>query len=159
MMLRSQSCSLILCGFGACVIMSSAGCGKGGATPTAEVTGTIKIAGKAPKLTKLEIAFLGSDNQVMTAVVTPEGAYTAPAVPVGEVKVGFIYVSAQVAAKAAGGKSRLPRPGDKGPPTAEPKRPANPIPQPLRDVGTSRLTCKVEEGKKNIFNYDFPAAP
>ena len=80
---------------------------------------------------------------------------TAPAVPVGAVKVGFVYVPAQSASKAtANPKSRLPRPGDKTSLDENPTPATNPIPMHLRDAGKSTVTFTVEEGKTNTFDYD-----
>src|SRR5439155_19857312 len=88
---RVHRCGLLLVA-GACVLATGAsGCGKGSAT--ADVSGTIKIAGKPPKLERFQIAFMGGrENQIVTFPVALDGTYTATGVPVGEGKGGFVYI-------------------------------------------------------------------
>ena len=151
---RVHRCGLLLVA-GACVLATGAsGCGKGSAT--ADVSGTIKIAGKPPKLERFQIAFMGGrENQIVTFPVALDGTYTATGVPVGEVKVGFVYIPPE-AAKA--GKTRLPVPKGKEPPTGPTKEVINPIPAGLREPSTSKVTFTVESGTKNTFNYDISSA-
>jgi hypothetical protein len=124
-------------------------CGAGCAKPTAEVTGTITIAGKAPNLPNLVIAFLADDGEEVTAPINLDGTYAAMNVPVGELRVGFM-----------GGlpkgtpKGRRPTAGADGqiaPPIDLAK---HPIPEPLRAATTSDLKFTAEPGKANAFNYD-----
>jgi len=125
---RVHRCGLLLVA-GACVLATgAAGCGKGSAT--AEVSGTIKIAGKPPKLERFQIAFMGGrENQIVTFPVALDGTYTATGVPVGEVNLGFAYIPPE-AAKA--GKTRLPIPTSTVPPSGPTKQAINPTDAGLR---------------------------
>jgi len=132
--------------------VGASGCNKGPAT--GEVSGTITRAGKAPKMDRLQISFQGGpDNQIVTASIAPDGKYNATGVPVGEVKIGFVWVPAEAVKPA---KTRLPIPSGKSAPEIEPSKVIYPIPVHLRDPGTSKLTLIVEAGKPNSFNYDMP---
>ena len=130
-----------------CVTIGVTGC-----TPApVEVTGTIKIKGQAPKTKGLQIFFLAADGRTASGDINPDGTYTAKEVPVGEIKVSFVYASADArAAKEKGG--RLPPKAGKD---AEGGSQAdNPIPEAYREASTSKVTCTVVAGKPNTFDYD-----
>ncbi len=136
-----------------CTLIGVAGCGSS-PPPTADLTGTIKIKGKAPNLEGLEISFLTVDGRLNSASVAGDGTYKT-ALPAGEVKIGFVYTPYVEPGSARRGKGAPPMPG-KGS-TAKPKdRPVvpNPFPDYLRDPSTSNLKCNVEAGKNNVFDYD-----
>jgi hypothetical protein len=136
----------------ACACAALSGCGG---PSTAEVSGTIKVRGQAPKLEGLQIALLGGDGSSVSAAISADGTYKAVGVPVGDVKVGFVYIPPGVASPGQP-KGRLPQPGKgeappKGPTKEQPK---NPIPENLRDGSTSNLSFKVVSGGNNVFDYD-----
>ncbi len=138
----------------ACAPAVLGGCDPG----TAEVSGTITLNGQPPKLKGLQITFVSTDGRPASAVVAEDGTFKAAAVPVGDaVGVAFVCmpIPASGPAPAATGRGKTPMPGG-GPPIITPpvQAPYNPIPQMLRDASTSRLTTKVEAGKKNVYNYD-----
>jgi hypothetical protein len=144
---------------GACVLSGSTGCGSPVKT---DVSGTVKLNGRPPKYTGIQVVFQHPDGTLVTAPVAEDGTYKAEGVPSGEVKVCFAYITpeaAQQGAEAKAGGTRLKKPGgEKDAP--KPKAPGtpgpsiSPIPEPLRDVSTSNLTFKVEAGKANTFDYD-----
>lgn len=149
---------------GVCLLVGLSGCG-GGAGATADVSGTIKLRGQPPKFVGLQVVFVHPDGTQVAAPVNEDGTYTAAGVPSGEVKVCFAYISPEAAQQGAefkasgGGRLKKPEgekksdqpvakvPGTKGPAVS-------PIPEPLSDTSTSRLTFKVESGKSNTFDYD-----
>ena len=136
----------------ACAPAALLGCGPS----TAEVSGTLTLNGRPPKLQGLQITFIAADGRMASAVVGPDGEYKADAVPVGPVGVAFAYAPIDdIRRREQSGAKRLrpPEPGAAGPPPAEPPAP-NPIPEKLRDASTSGLTFPVESGKNNVFNYD-----
>jgi hypothetical protein len=135
---------------GAALLCGAAGCGRksGG---TAEVSGTIKIKGKAPNLKgQLEISFLGPDGRLASAPIGENGTFTCPDVPVGDVHVGFIYVPAGIKEKGRTGAIMPTRDGE---PKIPPPLP-NPIPDEMRDASTSKVIITVKAGEKNVFDYD-----
>jgi hypothetical protein len=149
-MFVERLCRSVLTVAGFCMFVSVSGCG----TATADVSGTIKIDGKVPNQTGIEIVFLAPNGRLFTAPVHEDGTYRAIAVPAGVMKVGFNYL-APLANEGTGKRSsRLPsRTGE--PPKMPAKEPVkNPIPEPLREASTSGLTFKVQAGTQNVFNYD-----
>jgi hypothetical protein len=125
------------------------GCGP----PSAEVSGAITLNGQHPNLKGMQIIFTAADGSTASAPVGDDGAYKADMAPVGEVGVGFSYVPPEVV-KQAKSRGKMPQPGaapDIGP---MPQPTPNPIPEGLHDAATSKVTCKVQPGKKNVFNYD-----
>jgi hypothetical protein len=142
-----------LSAFAAMCLVAAVGCSKG--SDTAEVSGTIKRGGKAPKIERLQIAFQGgTENKLVTAPVALDGKYTATGVPTGEVKIGFVYTAPATLTKAQ--KPRLPQPGSKTTDVEPSKEVPNPIPLPLRDPSTSKISFVVEAGKPNVFDHDLP---
>jgi hypothetical protein len=137
-----------------CAAVAVSGCGAS----KADVSGTIKIQGQAPKLQGLQLTLLGGNGAIVSAPINPDGTYKAIDVPVGEVKVAFIYFP-QLASPTPG-KGKLPQAGPQGAPpvkgdvsgTAKPET-KNPIPEPLRDGSTSKISFRVVSGN-NVFDYD-----
>ena len=72
----------------ACSVAVMAGCGPA----KTEVSGTIKINGKAPNVKGLEIVFLGADGNLAAATINADGAYTASNVAIGEAKISFAFL-------------------------------------------------------------------
>jgi hypothetical protein len=132
------------------VLSAAAGCSK---PPPVEVSGTIKLGGKEPNLKGLQIVFLAEDGGLFSATVSENGTYTAPGVPVGELRVGFVFAPADGSQRKP--KHRfIPKEGEthaEGPSTSW-----NPIPESLREATTSGITFVVEAGKNNLFDYDVP---
>jgi hypothetical protein len=126
-------------------VAAMAGCGP---TKT-EVSGTIKINGKVPNVKGLEIVFLGTDGILAAAPINADGTYTASGVAVGEAKISFAFLPNK--ATEVQGKRNLNKPSDKAGPKDAPK---NPVPEPLRDSSTSKITFSVASGGKSVFDYD-----
>jgi hypothetical protein len=138
---------------GACAPAALLGCGAS----AARVTGHITINGQPPKLRGMGIAFMAPDGRSDSSAVAEDGSYSAERVPVGQVSVAFLYITPQAPQDPKGGSGKLPKPGagdapDTGRSTAGLY--FNPIPQPLRDASTSKVTYQVQGGKQNVFNYD-----
>lgn len=154
--LSRTACSLV--GLGLFVVLS--GCGEPART---DVSGTIKLHGQPPKFTGIEVMFIHPNGMQVSAPVHEDGTYKAEGVPSGEVMVCFAYITPEAAQQGAefkaGQGGRLKKPSDK-PETPKLKAPGtpgpatSPIPVPLRDTSTSKLTFKVEAGKPNVFDYD-----
>lgn len=123
--------------------------------PQTEVSGTIKLHGKAPNVKGLEITFWGQDGKPTSAEIEPDGKYKAEKVTVGEARVAFAYLPPELAANK--GKPRMVKPGAGGeaPKPTLPKS-KDPIPESLRDPLTSKITTRIEAGKPNVFDYDIP---
>jgi hypothetical protein len=140
---------------GLCLLAGLSGCGP---ASRADVSGTIKLRGRAPQLPGLQIAFLAEDGSLKPASINEDGTYQVAGLPDGEVKVCFIYVPPEFQSPegAPKGSRKLPVPGVNGLPTSTaPRSPLpNPIPQHLRDHSTSGLALQVEAGKNNVFDYD-----
>jgi hypothetical protein len=132
---------------GACVLAAVTGCGSPSATT--DVSGTIKVKGKAPNLKGMIIEFLAVDGRDARAPINADGTYSAQNVPTGEVAVGLIYTPVDAIKQRP--KPML-MPG-KDPSAGLPPTP-NPIPVALRSASTSKLTFNVEPGKNNVFDYD-----
>jgi hypothetical protein len=126
------------------------------------VSGTIKLKGQPPKFTGLQIVFTGSDGTQALGPINEDGTYKAEGVPVGEAKVHFIYITPEAIEegeriKAGGGRLQKPGKASPAPKSSGPKGPsASPIREDLREALTSKVTCKVEAGKPNTFDYDLP---
>ncbi len=146
---RRTPALLLACGLAAVAL---SGCAGGG---TASVSGTIKLRGQVPNVKGLSIAFFGPEGSVAAALINPDGTYKALGVPVGDVKVGF-FIQPQEGApqpQVVGPASRLPRPGASGPKGGGVAA-QNPIPEKLRDGGTSGISFTVKSGGDNVFDYD-----
>jgi hypothetical protein len=132
-----------------CIVALVSGC----QVATTEVSGAIKIKGQPPKMKGLQVCFLVEDGRMIFAAIDEQdGTYLAKGVPVGEAKVSFAYMPDIKQT----GKPHLSRPNKDAPP---PKGSGlvdskNPIPGPLRDGSTSKLTFHVAAGEANVFNYD-----
>jgi len=144
------------------VLVGLAGCsGSGG---KGEVAGTVKFHGQAPKFHGLQVVFLGEDGTLASAAVNEDGTYKAANVPAGEVKVCFGYVppdAAKMGAEFQTGGRKLAKPGEARGPAPKAKLTGsepttNPVPPPLCEHATSKLTVKVEAGKTAAFDYDIP---
>jgi len=150
------------------VLVSTMGCSRG--PETAEVSGTIKLKGKAPNLDGLQVNFMGKDGRPVAATVAKDGTFKATRVPVGETQVGLSYVSPEaIAAIERLDKSRpqTPEEAAQGPganfdpklhgPEGKEYRPSaykNPIPERLRDPRTSGKNITVEAHKENVLTWD-----
>jgi len=121
---------------------------------TSDVSGTIKLNGQAPKMSGLEVVFLGPGARPMSAPIDPDGTYTIKDVPAGDRSVCFAYAPPELAATK--GKSRLTQPGKDGalPKSNVPDNLKNPVPDHLREFSTSNIIYKVVAGQKNVFDYD-----
>src|SRR6185369_11648653 len=108
------------------------------------VKGTVKLNGKPPDVKGLDIAFLSTKGKLVTAPIQSDGTYTATGVPLGEAKISFVFAPPMEGVDAK--KRRLVKPND---PTRPPP-PTNPIPVPLRDASTSRLSLNVAAGSGNV---------
>jgi hypothetical protein len=135
------------------------GCGERG---KADVTGTIKLRGQAPKFAGLQVVFLHAGGAQVAAPVNKDGSFKAEGVPAGEVKVCFAYIPPAVSQQGAefqANRGRKPLPSDAGvkskaPPVVSAAPTPNPLPQSLRDTSTSKLTLTVASGKPSVFDYD-----
>jgi hypothetical protein len=145
---KSVACSSIV----VAGMMAVAGCGSGG-KPTAEVSGTIKLNGKAPDLEGLTICFLASDGRPLVFDVSKEGTFKGSGVSLGENKLSLNYSppSNQPSLSQKKTKERGGNALDDGPPTPAPK---NPIPEQFRDAQKSPKTFTIEAGKENIVMWD-----
>jgi hypothetical protein len=125
-----------------------------GCTPApVEVSGTIKVKGQPPNSNALEISFLAPDGRTASAAINPDGTYTVPEVPVGELKVSFVYLSREaLAARKKGG--RIMQKGSDSQPLGTSASAENPIPESLREAATSKLTVNIVARQKNTFDYD-----
>jgi hypothetical protein len=122
-----------------------------------EVSGTIKVNGKIPKMKGLYITFMNTGSgRMASAAIGSDGTYKADDVSVGETKVGFALLSAQPTgdAQPGAGNPRLKKPGKDGAAPSPPAQVYNPIPKELRDPSTSSITTNFESGKANVFDYD-----
>jgi len=144
MAVRSVRFALLL----ACFCASAALLGCGGGSSTAEVTGKITINNQAPGVKGIQVSFHGEKGQIITAPLKEDGSFVAEEVPVGEVKVGFVFV--QPGLTPVKGRRSLKKADEETTVKSVP----NPIPEQLRDFTTSNITVKVEAGKSNVFNYD-----
>jgi hypothetical protein len=139
--------------------LALAGCGHG----KAPVSGSVTYKGKA--LPSGTVSFFGSDNQVASGQIGPDGSYSVPAVTVGPVKV-----SVQVATVGKKTITMGPPGGDKKMTSGGPKDMAErsaiatgegagtpaavvKIPQEYANPETSGLTFTVQPGG-NTFNID-----
>jgi hypothetical protein len=110
--------------FAGALLLGAVGCGG---ARTADVTGTVKIKGKAPNIKGLRIGFVQGGGEAITAEVKADGKYRAIGVPAGQVKVFLIqeqeeadvlpFDPAQFQGPAA--PPPLPTPDKGGPPTPE----------------------------------------
>jgi hypothetical protein len=158
MILRRPPRLALLVGLAA--MAGAPGCGSGPAK--GDVAGTIKLRGRAPQIEGLHVSFMDAEGVQVSAPIALDGTYAVSGVPAGEVRVCFVYISPEFAGphqNPARSGPRLAKPGAR---VDSPIRPTskslsvNPIPEPLRDFGTSRLTLKVEPDRPNVFNYDLP---
>jgi hypothetical protein len=140
--------------------VGAAGCGEGA---RADVTGTIKLHGQPPKFTGIEVLFVHPNGTQVSAPVHEDGTYKAEGVPPGQVGVCFVYITPEAAqmgaeAQAGGGGRKLGKPGDAPAPKVKargsPGPKTNPVPEPLREASTSKLTVNVPSGKSTTFDYD-----
>jgi hypothetical protein len=127
--------------------------------PPSEVSGTITMNGKAPKLKGLEISFLAVNGQFFSAPINADGTYKCALVPAGEAQVSFVYMPGMGGAIQE--KPRLVRPEkDKAQPKGSGATDAkNPIPKYLRDASTSHVTVNILGGQPNVFDYDIKPRP
>jgi hypothetical protein len=132
--------------WGVFLLLCLAGCSR----PTGDVSGTIKIAGKAPNLQGLEIAFVADDGAEATAPINLDGSFAAKNVPTGEVRVGFMggYPKGSTKSRRSG------KDPDGQPAVPRIDLSQHPIPECLRAPSTSDVKFTVEAGKVNPFNYD-----
>jgi hypothetical protein len=133
----------------ACVGTSAAimGCGR---QPTGEVSGKITFVGHPPEIQGLQISFLAPNGRIVGAPIKEDGTYKATGVPVGEAKVGFLFVPSGV--EPAGPRTKR-FPG-KGAAEAPKEAAPSPIPESLQDGSTSNLSVKVVAGQNQVFDFD-----
>jgi hypothetical protein len=133
-------------------MMAVAGCGSG-AKPTAEVSGTIKLNGKAPDLDGLTICFLAADGRPVVFDVSKEGTFKGSGVSLGENKLSLNYSppSNQPSLSQKKTKERGGNALEDAPTTPAPK---NPIPEQFRDSQKTLKTFTIEAGKENIVMWD-----
>jgi hypothetical protein len=135
-------------------LVDVSGCGGGG-KPTADVSGSVMLKGKAPDLEGLRICFMGSDGQPVVFDVNKDGSFKGRGVTLGENKLSLTY--APPSNQSAQPQKRLKErgPGAKDdvdpPPVAATK---NPIPEQFRDAQKSPKTFTVEAGKDNVIQWD-----
>jgi hypothetical protein len=146
---RAFSCALLLAS--AATLLSTLGC-ISSSTSGNEVSGRITIKGRAPNLDGLQIEFFDSAGKLVSAPVGQDGTYKANGLAAGDAKVGFTYVPPRDPDKAPQTRNRLISPVTKT--KANNPRPASPIPDALQTASRSQVTCKVESGKPNTFDYD-----
>ena len=145
------------------LVLPLAGCGG---EQTADVSGTVTMNGKPPKIAGLTINFMSPAGKVAVAAIAEDGTYTASGVPVGEVRVGF-----SVAGMAQEGQAKVGKPtGDEDPSKVDPKVQIEreqsrlkmeagaavkaPIRERFLDPLRSGLTTTVEPGKMNNYSPD-----
>jgi hypothetical protein len=133
-------------------MMAAAGCGSG-AKPSAEVSGTIKLNGKAPDLDGLTICFLAADGRPVVFDVSKDGTFKGSGVSLGENKLSLYYSppSNQPSLSQKKTKERGANAMDDAPGTPAPK---NPIPEQFRDSQKTPKTFTIEAGKDNIVMWD-----
>jgi hypothetical protein len=132
-------------------LVEVSGCGGGG-KPTADVSGSITLQGKAPDLEGLRICFMASDGQPVVIDVNKDGSFKGRGVAVGENKLSLNY-------SPPGSQPAQPRLKERGPnakhdvdlPVAAAK---NPIPEQFRDPQKSPKTFTIEAGKDNAIQWD-----
>src|SRR3954468_22719081 len=113
------------------LVLASAGV-SGCSTPLCQVSGKITIAGKTDEFKNLRIVFLGRDGHLIYAPLNEDGSYRAANVPAGEVKTAILYIP-----PVPPGTVHPARPGED---FKQIRKAPNPIPGPLRDPSTSKLT-------------------
>src|SRR4051794_5523235 len=118
-----------------CLLLPSAGCNE----PRAEVSGKITVQGREPNFKGMEIAFLKAGGGTVKAPVAEDGTYRVTGLSTGIVQVGILYTPLDGLKE----QCHLPKPGVD--PMAKGKV-YNPIPEPLRDPSTSKLTYAVMPG-------------
>ncbi len=139
--------------FLACVCAAASVLGCGSSSSPAKVSGKVTLNGRAPRIKGLQISFLGSNGRMYAFPINEDGTYSAEDVPAGETTVAFLYVDPSVVPVNPGqGRGPGVRPDKAGPKNNDQSK--NPIPEPLRDGSTSKITFKVESGQDNVFNYD-----
>jgi hypothetical protein len=131
-------------------MMVVAGCGSGG-KPTADVSGSIKLNGKAPDLDGLSICFLASDGRPVVFDVSKEGTFKGSGVSLGENKLSLNYSppSNQPSRKKTNERGMNAKDDADAAPALK-----NPIPQQFRDSQKSPKTFTIEAGKENIVTWD-----
>jgi hypothetical protein len=108
------------------------------------VSGTVTYQGKP--LPSGTVQFTGNNNLGDSAVIQPDGTYTAGKVPLGAVKV-----TVTTNAGGPGSGTMKPPGGDLPGMPATPQ--AVPIPTKYKDTGTSGLGLEVKPGRQT---YDIP---
>jgi hypothetical protein len=133
-------------------MMAVAGCGSGGKS-TADVSGSIKLNGKAPDLDGLSICFLASDGRPVVFDVSKDGTFKGSGVSLGENKLSLNYSppSNQPSLSQKKTKERGLNAKDDAELTPAPK---NPIPEKFRDSQKTPKTFTIEAGKENIVTWD-----
>jgi hypothetical protein len=106
--------------------------------------------GHPPAIHGLQISFLAPNGRIVGAAIQEDGTYKARGVPVGEAKVGFLFVPPGV--EPGGLKTNRFR--GKGAPEAPKEDVASPIPESLRDGSTSNLSVQVVAGRNQEFDFD-----
>jgi hypothetical protein len=133
-------------------MMVVAGCGSGGKS-TADVSGSIKLNGKAPDLDGLSICFLAADGRPVVFDVSKDGSFKGSGVSLGENKLSLNYSppSDQPSPSQRRTNERGADAKDDAKPAPAPK---NPIPEKFRDSQKTPKTFTIEAGKENIVTWD-----
>jgi len=154
-------------GFGllAVALAAAAGCGK----PKAVVTGKVRLtSGKL--VTAGTVSFWSSDNRVGSSAIAPDGSYTVPDAPVGDVKITVVTPPPRMVmgGRGGGGMPKAPgdlaggMPADKVPEgmSGDAMKPQNVVPvnDIYKDVATTTLTWTVAKSKEPQ-QYDVVVEP
>jgi hypothetical protein len=130
-------------------VLLAAGCGGS----TAPVSGTVTLNG-VPLTGGGTVTFQGKTRGA-SAIVNPDGTYSIPNAPLGEVQVAVLPARA-----AAASTEPPPDPAHLQPPQTLAPTMAMPmfsnVPPKYADPNTSGLTCTVESGEQTI---DLPLTP
>jgi hypothetical protein len=121
--------------------------------PVTEVSGTIKINGKPPKMKGLEVVFMSSEGRQASAPINLDGTYETKDAPSGKVLVSFAFMP-EVKGGGEASKSRMSKPGAAEPVGTSSTQGKNPIPTVLREASTSKISTTFVTGEKNVFDYD-----
>ncbi len=127
-------------------LLLAAGCGRS----TASVSGTVTLNG-APLQGGGTVTFQGQDRGA-SGVINPDGTFTIPNAPVGEVQVAVVAdrgTAAGVTEAPPPDPAQMQAPRTLAPTLLRPPAFGN-VPMKYSDPSTSGLTCKVEKGEQTI---------
>jgi hypothetical protein len=127
---------------------------------TAEVSGRVRVNGKAPEIPGLMITFMSANGEVVASEVGPDGTYRAKDVPVGEMRVGFSLAGAGQATKRTNApdktdpKTRARENVSQLKAGSREKSSKLPLPAKFLDPLKSGLVFTVEPGSENTYSPD-----